>query len=32
MLTAYSGDFVMEPVRWWLPLTQPLAAGRPEKA
>ncbi len=32
MLTVYSGDCVTEQVRWWRPLTPPLAARRPERA
>lgn len=32
MLIVYSGDFVMEQVRWWRPLTPPLAARKPERA
>lgn len=32
MLIVYSGDCAMEQVRWWQPLTPPLAAGRPERA
>lgn len=31
MLTVSSGDCVMVPVKWWQPLTRPVAVKRPER-